>query len=293
MTKIGFIGLGIMGNPMARNLLKSGVQLLVNDVSAQAVERLQEAGAQPASRAEIGKACEIVFLVLPNGAICRDVIGGGEGLVRFMQPGSLVVDCSSVTPDDSRFCAKLLRESGISFLDAPVSGGEEGAVRGSLAIMVGGEEADFVRAKPYFDILGSKATLVGGTGAGSITKLANQMIVNLNISALSEALVFAKKAGADPERVVEAIRSGLAGSQVLEDKAPRMLNGDFAPGGKISINHKDIGNVLTTAHALDIPAPMSAALFEILQTLKVSGSFDEDHSAIIRYFERLAGLESL
>jgi len=282
-----------MGNPMARNLLQCGVQLLVNDVSAQAVERLRAAGAQPADREEIGKSCEIVFLILPNGAICRDVIGGEDGLVRFMRPGSLVVDCSSVAPDDSRYCAQLLGEAGISFLDAPVSGGEEGAVRGSLAIMVGGEEKDFDRAKPYFDILGSRATLVGKTGAGSITKLVNQMIVNLNIAALAEALVFAKKAGADPEKVVDAIRSGLAGSQVLEDKAPRMLRGDFAPGGKISINRKDIGNVLATAHALDIPAPMSAALFEILQALKVSGSFEEDHSAIVRYFERLAGMESL
>lgn len=293
MKKIGFIGLGIMGNPMARNLLKGGVQLLVNDVSAKAVERLREAGAQPADREEIGTACEIVFLILPNGSICRDVIGGEDGLVRYMRPGSLVVDCSSVTPEDSRFCADLLGKGGVAFLDAPVSGGEEGAVRGSLAIMAGGAEADFARAKPYFDILGSKATLVGPIGSGSIAKLANQMIVNLNIATLSEALVFAKKAGADPEKVVDAIRSGLAGSQVLEDKAPRMLRGDFAPGGKILINRKDIGNVLSTAHALDIPVPMSAALFEILQALRISGSLEEDHSAIIRYFERLAGIESL
>ena len=291
--KIGWIGLGIRGTPMARNLRRGGMELFVNDVSEAAVQRLTAEGARAASRAEIGAACEIIALMLPSGPISRDVIAGADGLVRHVRPGTLVIDFSSVTPEDSRFCQERLAEAGASFLDAPVSGGEEGAVNGSLAIMVGGAEVDFLRAEPVMKLLGSKATLVGPVGSGSVTKLANQVIVNLTIAAVSEALVLAKKSGAEPERVFEAIRTGLAGSRVLEDKAPRMIRGEFAPGGRISINHKDMKNVLAAAHAADVPVPLSAQLFEMMQALKVDGQFGEDHSAIVRYYEKLAGIPSL
>ena len=290
--KAGFIGLGIMGAPMAKNLLRAGVKLYVSDVAEAAVARLTGQGAVQMTPEEMAAECSIIFLMLPNGAIVKNVLFGENGLAQHLRPGTLVVDMSSVSPIDSRECAGRLEALGASFLDAPVSGGEEGAINGSLAIMVGGSEESFLRAKPFFEILGAEATLVGGTGSGSVTKLANQIIVNLNIAALSEALVFAKKAGAEPQKVVEAIRSGLAGSRVMEAKAPRMIARNFAPGGKIAINHKDIRNVLNTAHQIDAPVPMSAGLFEMMQALKNAGYFQEDHSALIKYFEMLSGLES-
>lgn len=290
---VGFIGLGIMGKPMALNLLEAGVPLMVNDLRPEAEEALTQKGAIAAPVKQIAECCDMIFMILPNGTICREMIAGSEGLAAFVHQGTLVVDMSSVTPVDSRFCAEKLAEVGAAFLDAPVSGGEEGAIHGTLAIMVGGDEEAFQKARPYFEIMGSEAVLVGGTGSGSVTKLANQMIVNLNIAAVSEALVFAHQAGVDPERVFLAIRGGLAGSRVLEDKAPRMLHRDFVPGGSIAVNHKDIKNAVETAHALAIPVPMSAALFEMMQNVKLHGGFTEDHSAMIRYFERLAGIDSI
>jgi len=201
---------------------------------------------------------------------------------------------SSVTPGDSKICAEKLGTLGCRFLDSPVSGGEPGAVNGTLAFMVGWDSADFERAKPCFEVMGASATLVGPVGSGSVTKLANQIIVNMGIAAVSEAMVLATRAGADPGRVFQAIRGGLAGSAVLEAKAPMMLRRDFKPGGKISINHKDVKNVIATAHELDVPLPLTAQLFEIMQALKVGGHMDEDHSGIVQYFERLAdvGVES-
>ena len=293
MGKIGFIGLGIMGSPMATNLVRAGVDLTVNDLLPEAVEKLKKQGAAAADDAYIAQNCDIIFTIVPNGKISRELITGPEGLFPHLKKGALVVDMSSVTPDDSRYCADKLSEIGVEFLDAPVSGGEEGAVNGSLAIMVGGSQHSFDRAKKYFDIMDSKALLVGEVGSGSVTKLANQIIVNLNIAAISEALVFAKKAGTDPEKVFQAIRTGLAGSRVLEDKAPRMLTNSFEPGGTIAINSKDIRNVIDTAHNAEIPVPMSATLFEVMQSLKLHGDTQKDHSAIIRYFERLAGMDSL
>ena len=290
--KIGFIGLGIMGAPMAENLLRAGVSLVVSDVAEAAVARLTRQGAVWMEPEQMAAECGVIFLMLPNGAIVKSVLFGEHGLAQYLQTGTLIVDMSSVSPIDSRACAERLESAGMSFLDAPVSGGEEGAVKGSLAIMAGGSEESFQRAKPYFEILGAKATLVGSAGSGSIAKLVNQIIVNLNIAALAEAMVFAKKAGADPQKIFEAIRGGLAGSQVMEDKAPRMIRRNFEPGGKIAINHKDIRNVLDTAHQIDVPVPMSASLFEMMQALKNGGYFQEDHSALIRYFEQLAGLDS-
>ena len=290
--KAGFIGLGIMGAPMAENLMRAGVALGVSDVVEAAVARLTGQGAVRMTAEQMAAECGVIFLMLPNGTIVKNVLFGENGLAQHLRPGALVVDMSSVSPIESRDCAGRLEALGVSFLDAPVSGGEEGAIRGSLAIMAGGSEENFLRAKPFFEILGTEATLVGGAGSGSVAKLANQIIVNLNIAALSEALVFAKKAGAEPQKVFEAIRGGLAGSQVMEDKAPRMIARNFKPGGKIAVNHKDIRNVLDTAHQLDVPVPMSAGLFEMMQALRNTGHFQEDHSAIIKYFEMLSGLES-
>ena len=290
MEQIGFIGLGIMGLPMAKRLLEAGYQLLVNDVSPERVEILARLGARSAACSQIGQECGLVFTILPNGSIVQRVLFAPDGVAGSLAPGSLVVDMSSVTPGDSKICAEKLGTLGCRFLDSPVSGGEPGAVNGTLAFMVGGDSADFERAKPCFEVMGASATLVGPVGSGSVTKLANQIIVNMGIAAVSEAMVLATRAGADPGRVFQAIRGGLAGSAVLEAKAPMMLRRDFKPGGKISINHKDVKNVIATAHELDVPLPLTAQLFEIMQALKVGGHMDEDHSGIVQYFERLAGV---
>jgi 2-hydroxy-3-oxopropionate reductase len=211
-----------------------------------------------------------------------------DGIAGSLSKGSVVVDMSSVAAGESIFCAEKLKDMGIDFLDAPVSGGEPKAIDGTLAFMVGGDEAVFKKTEPVLLDMGSSALLVGGSGDGSITKLANQIIVNLNITAVSEALVFASKAGADPEKVFQAIRGGLAGSVILDAKAPMMYNRDFKPGGKISINHKDIKNVLDTAHQIGAPVPFSAQLFKVMQTLKNKGHFEDDHGGIVQYFEELA-----
>ncbi len=290
MKKAGFIGLGIMGRPMAKNLLAAGVELVVYDLNTAAVEDLTAAGAKSGTPASIGKECDVVITILPNGAIVQDVLFGEGGVASGLTAGKLVCDMSSVTATESQTCYNKLKEMGVGFVDAPVSGGEPGAVAGTLAIMCGGDEADFEAMKPYFDILGSSAMLIGPSGSGSVTKLANQVIVNLNIAAVSEALVLATKAGADPMKVYKAIRGGLAGSAVLDAKAPMMCARNFVPGGKISINHKDIKNVLATAHTIDVPMPLTAQLFEIQQALKVSGHMNDDHGGYVQYFEQLAGV---
>lgn len=291
MSKVGFIGLGIMGFPMAENLIKAGVSLMVNDLNEQAVANLTNLGAIAAGKSEIGKECDIIFTILPNGVIVHDVIFGEDGLASQIKPGTIVCDMSSVTPTQSQVCFDGLKKLGVYFVDAPVSGGEPGAIAGTLAIMAGGEEEAFEQLKPYFDIMGSSALLIGGSGSGSVTKLANQIIVNLTIATVSEAFVLAAKAGAAPEKVYQAIRGGLAGSAVLDAKIPMILDRNFKPGGKISINHKDIKNVIDTAHAIDVPLPLTSQLFEIMQALKVSGHMDEDHGGIIQYFENLAQIE--
>ena len=289
--KAGFIGLGIMGKPMARNLLKSDCELLIYDVNEAVMDELAMEGAKKSDLKTIGAQCPVIFTILPNGAIVQDVLFGEDGVASAIQKGAVVCDMSSVTPVESKECARRLEELGAGFVDSPVSGGEPKAIDGTLAFMAGGKEEDFEILKPYFAIMGASALLVGGTGSGSTTKLANQVIVNLTIAAVSEAFVLAQKAGADPVKVYEAIRGGLAGSAVLDAKIPMIVERNFKPGGKISINHKDIKNVMTTAHEIDVPMPLTSQLFEIMQTLKVGGHMNDDHGGIVQYFEQLAGVE--
>ncbi len=291
MSKIGFIGLGIMGKPMAKNLLKAGVELLVSDLNEEAVKEVIAEGAEAGSYAQIGEQCEIVFLILPNGDISKSVLFDENGVGSTLTEGKIVCDMSSVTPVESKECFDRLMAQGVGFVDAPVSGGEPGAIGGTLAFMAGGRQEDFDALTPYFEIMGSSAVLIGDSGSGSVTKLANQIIVNNTIAIVSEAFVLATKAGADPVKVYEAIRGGLAGSAVLDAKVPMMVERNFVPGGKISINHKDIKNVVNTAHALDVPIPYSAQLYEILQTLKVHGHMNDDHAGIVQYFEALADVQ--
>ena len=291
MDKVGFIGLGIMGRPMSLNLLNRGVDLYVYDIDKKAEAILVNAGATAVTLGEIGSVCDTVITILPNGEIVKEVLFGKDGVTSTLSVGSLVIDMSSVTPVESRYCANKLSAMGIGFLDAPVSGGEPKAIDGTLAIMVGGEKSSFDKAYPYLMMMGSSATLVGGAGSGSTAKLVNQIVVNGTIAVISEAFVFCVKAGADPTTVYEAIKDGLAGSTVLDAKLPMITARDFKPGGKISINYKDISNVLATAHAVECPVPFTSSLFEIMQALRVAGQMDDDHAAIVNYFERLADVE--
>lgn len=289
--KVGFIGLGIMGRPMAKNMLKAGVELAVADLNKEAVADVVAAGAREASYAEIGEQCERIIIMVPSGAVTKSVLFDEGGVASTVKAGTVICDMSSVTPVESRECYEALKAMDVGFVDAPVSGGEPGAVAGTLAIMAGGDEKDFNAMKEYFDILGSSALLIGGSGSGSVTKLANQVIVNNTIAVISEAFVLAAKAGADPQKVYEAIRGGLAGSAVLDAKIPMILERNFRPGGPIRINHKDIKNVVNTAHSIDVPIPYTAQLYEILQTLKIHGHMDDDHGGIVQYFEKLADVE--
>lgn len=291
MKKLGFIGLGIMGKPMAKNLIKGGYDLVVYDLNKDVVDELVNLGAEYKSLNEIGEMCEIIFTILPNGKIVQDVLFKEGGIASTIKEGSIVVDMSSVTPTESVFCAEELEKVGVGFIDAPVSGGEPKAIDGTLAFMAGGKEDIYTKVLPYFDAMGSSSILIGPSGSGSVTKLTNQVIVNLTIAAVSEGFTLAAKAGADPEKVYQAIRGGLAGSAVLDAKIPMIINRDFKPGGKISINLKDIKNVMGTAHDIDVPMPMTSQLLEAMQSLKVSENLDDDHAGIAKYFERLAGVE--
>ena len=292
MSKIGFIGLGIMGRPMSRNLLTAGHQLVVFDINQSAVEALEEAGAEVGtSPRDVASRTEIIITMLPNSPVVKAVVLDKDGVIEGAQRGSIVVDMSSIAPLVSREISVVLARKGIRMLDAPVSGGEPMAIKGSLSIMVGGAQEDFDELLPVFKAMGSSAVLTGGSGAGSVTKLANQIIVHLNIAAVAEALVMATKAGVDTELVYKAIRGGLAGSTVLDAKAPMMMDRQFDPGGSLNICTKDIGNVLETSHRIGVPLPLTAGVMEIMLALKADGMGDLDHGAIVRFYEKLAHVE--
>lgn len=290
MTQIGFIGLGIMGKPMAKNLLKAGFKLAVYDIFTAAVEELGACGATMCgSIKEVAEQCDIIITMLPNSPHVKAVVLEDGGIVNYAKDGTLIVDMSSIAPGASKEMYNLLKPHGIHMIDAPVSGGEPKAKDGTLAIMVGGEEADFERAKPLFDVMGSSATLVGSIGSGNTCKLVNQVIVALNIAALSEGMMLAKKAGTDPQRVYEAIKGGLAGSTVMNAKTPMMLEGNFAPGFKIDLHIKDLNNALDAAKECSAPLPMTEEIIKVLKELSADGEGMSDHSAIVKYYEKVTG----
>jgi len=291
--KIGMIGLGIMGKPMAKNLLKAGYDLTVNDLNPAALEELAACGAKCASNTEIGESCDLVLTMVPNSPQVKAVMLGEDGVAAHMRPGTTFIDMSSINPMASQEIAAELEKRGIDMLDAPVSGGEPKAIDGTLAFMVGGKQEVFDKFKPVLEAMGSSVTLCGGVGAGNTTKLANQIIVACNIQALAEALTMAKMAGVDPALVFEAIRGGLAGSTVMNAKAPMMLEGNDKPGFKIDLHIKDLNNALDCAHSVGAPVPMTAAVQEILQWLHNNECGGDDHSSIVKYYKKLAGLESL
>ena len=287
--KIGFIGLGIMGKPMAKNLLKAGYELCVSDLSKEAVDELVSCGATAATNVEIAETSDIVMTMLPNSPHVKSVMLGEDGVGVHMKEGSIFVDMSSINPVASKEIAEFLKGYGVEMLDAPVSGGEPKAIDGTLAFMVGGKEEVFEKCKPILEKMGSSVTLCGEIGAGNTTKLANQIIVACNIQALSEALMLAKKAGVDPEKVFEAIKGGLAGSTVMNAKAPMMIEGTDKPGFKIDLHIKDLNNALECAHSVGAPVPMTASVQEILQWMHTHEGGQKDHSAIVQYYEFLTG----
>jgi 2-hydroxy-3-oxopropionate reductase len=277
---------------MSKNLLKAGYKLIVFDISQASVKELNEAGAEVgASPSDVASKTDVIITMLPNSPEVKEVVLGKNGVVEGAKTGSLLVDMSSIAPLVSREVGAELKKRGIRMLDAPVSGGEPKAIDGTLSIMVGGEKADFETMLPVFKCMGSSAVLTGAIGAGNVTKLANQIIVAINIAAVSEALVLATKAGVDPNLVLEAIKGGLAGSTVLNAKAPLMMNRNFNPGFRVNLHIKDLANVLDTAHGVGVPLPLSAAVMEIMQALKVDGMGDCDHSAIVRFYEKLAQVD--
>ena len=286
--KIGWIGLGIMGKPMAKNLLKAGYELWVNNRSQGPMEELAACGAHAATRKELAENVEVIITMLPNGPQVREVILGD--VIKDMRPGQIFIDCSSISPVVSKEIAAALAEKGVEMLDAPVSGGEPKAIDGTLSFMVGGKQAVFDRCKDILGAMGASVTRCGEVGAGNTTKLANQIIVACNIQAVAEAFTLAQKAGVDPEVVYKAIRGGLAGSTVLDAKGPMMIAGNDKPGFKIDLHIKDLNNALDCAHAVGAPVPMTAAVQEILQWLHNNDCGENDHSAIAKYYEHLTGI---
>lgn len=288
--KIGFIGLGIMGKPMVRNLVSAGYEVLVWNRSIQAVEEVAACGASPSDKKQIGEETDIIFTMLPNSPQVKEVILGAEGLLSHMHKGQILVDCSSINPVASQEISKILAENGIEMLDAPVSGGEPKAIDGTLSFMVGGRQEIFDKCRDILLCMGASAVRCGEVGAGNTTKLANQIIVACNIQALAEALTLAQKAGVDPELVFQAIKGGLAGSTVMNAKAPMMIAGDNKPGFKIDLHIKDLNNALDCAHSVGAPVPMTAAVQEIMQWMHSHDGGQKDHSAIAEYYEYLTGI---
>lgn len=290
--KIGFIGLGIMGKPMSKNLLKAGYELVVCDVVKAAVDEAVAAGAKAAATPKaVAEQTDIIVTMLPNSPHVKQVVLGENGVIEGAKPGAIVVDMSSIAPLVAREVAGKLAEKGIEMLDAPVSGGEPKAIDGTLSVMVGGKKEVFDKCYPIMKAMAGSVVLTGDIGAGNVTKLANQIIVAINIAAMSEALVLATKAGVEPELVYQAIRGGLAGSTVLDAKAPLVMDRKFNPGFRINLHIKDLANVLETCHEVGVPLPLTAAVMEMMQALKVDGMGDCDHGSLVRYYEKLAKVE--
>lgn len=288
--KIGFIGLGIMGKPMAINLHKAGYPLIVYDVVEAPVQELVGLGAERGSSpGQVAASCDIVLTMLPNSPDVQAVVCGDGGILGQVKEGQIVVDMSSIAPLVSQELAGLLAEKGAEMLDAPVSGGQEKAEKGTLAFMVGGKPEVFEVCEPILDVMGGSVALVGDIGAGQTTKLVNQAIVGVNIAIIAEAMSLGKAAGVDPENIFNAIRGGLAGSQCLEDKAPRMFEGAFDPGFRLRLHVKDLGNVLETSRQLHVAMPLASQVMEMMQSLMAAGHEEVDHGGLALFYEQVNG----
>ncbi|HWI46154.1 MAG TPA: 2-hydroxy-3-oxopropionate reductase [Rubrobacter sp.] len=287
---VGFIGLGIMGRPMAKNLMDAGYELVVHNRSPEKAEELAEEGNATAagSPREVAEACHIVITMLPDSPDVEAVVAGEDGVLEGIRDGALLVDMSTISPVVTEELSEKVRKQGASMLDAPVSGGDVGAIEGALSIMVGGSEEDFERARPLFDVMGKVATHVGPTGAGQVVKACNQIVVALTIEALSEALVLGSKGGVAPEKLVEALSGGLAGSAVMEAKKEKFFSHDFEPGFRIELHHKDLGIALAAGREYGVALPVTAIVDQMLEASKAKGRGDRDHSALLTLLEEAA-----
>jgi len=292
MPQIGFIGLGIMGKPMSKNLLKAGHTLVVYDIVPAGIAEVTAAGAQAGeSCRDTAARTDLIITMLPDGPEVETAILGAAGVLEGARPGSTIVDMSSISPLVSQKIGAACAAKGVEFLDGPVSGGEPKAIDATLAIMVGGKPEIFEKVRPVLEKMGSSVTLTGPVGAGNVTKLANQIMVACNIAAMGEALVLATRAGLDPEVVFNAVKGGLAGSTVLNAKAPMVIGRNFKPGFRIKLHQKDLRNALQAAESMKVSLPFTAMVQQMLMALMNEGKGDLDHSAIVTFIEQMAGIE--
>lgn len=288
--KIGFIGLGIMGKPMAKNLIRAGHELVVFDFNEKNKQELVDFGAVGAnSSKEVAEVCRMVITMVPNSPHVKAAVMGEGGVLEGAKPGDILIDMSSIAPLASKEVCEACAKRGVRMIDAPVSGGEPKAIDGTLAIMVGGDEKVVDEVRPILDVMGSSVVYCGDIGAGNTTKLANQVIVALNIAAVSEAFMLASKSGVDPEKVFNAIKGGLAGSTVMNAKVPMILARDFKPGFRIDLHIKDLNNAIETGHGVGAPLPLTVLVQEMLEQMHFDGCGSEDHSAVAKYYEKIAG----
>lgn len=281
-----------MGKPMAKNLLKAGYELVVLDINKSVEAELSTMGAETArNAAEVAAKTKTIITMLPNSPEVKEVALGEGGLIEGATQGSVLIDMSSIAPLASREIASALGEKGVEMLDAPVSGGEPKAIEGTIAVMVGGKKEVFDANYDLMMAMAGSVVYVGEIGAGNIAKLCNQVVVALNIAAVSEALVLAQKAGVSPDLVYQAIRGGLAGSTVMDAKAPMMMDRNFDPGFRIELHIKDLNNVLETSRKVGVPLPLASQVMEIMQAIKQDGSDVEDHSSIVKFYEKIANIE--
>lgn len=290
-TPVGFIGVGVMGGPMARNLIKAGYTVTGFDTDRTRLDRFVAAGGKSAaSAAEVGRASEIVVLSLPTGDVVRQVVTGEGGLAATLKSGTAIVDCSTTEPKVAQDAATGCATRGIAFLDAPVSGGEQGAIDASLSIMVGGDAAAFARCKPILAAMGRSVVHLGGSGMGQAAKLINNLIVAAGFAAVCEGWALAVKAGLDPAILHEAIKGGWAGSRVMEETVPRLLNRNFVPGGTVDIMAKDVGYALNMARTLDLPVPVTALVHELFRMAKAQGKGPKAQPVLITLWEEWTGI---
>jgi 2-hydroxy-3-oxopropionate reductase len=286
---IGFIGLGVMGAPMAGNLLEAGHTLVVHSRSPKPVEALAEAGAETAaSPREVAERADVVITMLPDSPAVEAVVLGEDGVLAGASEGDLLVDMSTIHPTVSVAIAQAAAERGVAALDAPVSGGDVGAQKGALSIMVGGEAAAFERARPLFEVLGKTIVHVGEAGAGQVVKACNQVVVAVTIAAVSEALVLGSKAGVDPEQILDVLGGGLAGNKVMEMRRRNFLEHDFTPGFRIDLHHKDLNIALESGDAYGVPLPVTSVVQQYMRALRAKGHGGDDHSGLLRLVEELA-----
>ena len=291
--RVGFVGLGIMGKPMARNLMEAGYDLVLYNRTRSKAEELAAGGAAEvaASPQQVARECGVIFTMLPGPPEVEEIVAGEDGLLEGAAEGSLIVDTSTSSPVLARELAQRARERGVGMLDAPVSGGDVGAIEGTLSIMVGGSEEDFERARPLFEVMGNTVTHVGPTGAGQVTKAANQVVVALTIEAVSEALVLGSKGGVDPEKILEVLSGGLAGNKVMEVKREKFLSHDFEPGGKVEFHRKDLRIALEAGREYGVVLPVTALVCQMFEALLARERSGWDHAALLTFVEDLAGHE--